>query len=317
MADILVRQAALDDTAAITRMFQAQIPVWQRVTPDGQVENVPSSALSLYERWLHGGPWMSVETGAIQLSRLLLGAGIALVAAVDATPLAYAEAYHGREPAPFGDNIHLARLVVHPDHTDDGLEAALVAQLLQLVRERGSQRLTVDRIANTALAPVFEQVFALRPLATIRRLSLPARTGQVFYQSSEQVSDDAMQIDGWQMPLGRTGSARQQWETLWVHTWDAIPQIRQRRTNRLHITAAGQEAFVCCQQQLYDSRSADIYCWSPKPLSNQILSAVRDWTHRAGYRTLGLAVTEETVKLFGAEAEPDIFSQDVCEVLPL
>ena len=55
----------------------------------------------------------------------------------------------------------------------------------------------------------------------------------------------------------------------------------------------------------YDPRSADLYSWSPKPISTQLLSAIRDWAHREGYRSLWLMVTEDTAKTLGPDAEPD------------
>jgi hypothetical protein len=66
-----VRQAGLDDTGAITALFGARIPIWQRINKQGQVEDVPYAQLTIYERWLHGGPWMSIETCAVLLNHLL------------------------------------------------------------------------------------------------------------------------------------------------------------------------------------------------------------------------------------------------------
>ena len=145
----------------------------------------------------------------------------------------------------------------------------------------------------------------------MRRFNVPARTGQGFYQTSEHPDPAASQIRGWHMPVGRLASARQQWETLWPTTWNAIPEIRQQRIHRLQFNASGQEALVCCQQQLYAARSANIYCWSPRPLTKQILTAIRDWSHREGYRTLVMTVLDDTASILGAEAEPDGFSQSV------
>lgn len=317
MAKIEVRQASLDDTQYITRMFQARIPVWQRMTPTGQIENVACDALTVYERWLHGGAWMSVETASIHLGRLLLGAGLAFVAVNGGEPLAYVEAYHSLEPEPFGSHLHLARLVTHADHSTEGLEAALVSHLLGTAARQKIARVMISRVTDTPESTVFQTHYRLNTLARLRRVSIAARTGQIFYKATDHADANPAQINGWSMPVGRTSSARQQWEMLWARTWDALPEIRQRRTHRLHISSAGQEAFVCCRQQLHDARSADVYCWSPKPLSNQLLSAIRDWSHREGYRTLVMTIGEETLKVFGAEAEPDIYTQDVCEVLPL
>jgi GNAT superfamily N-acetyltransferase len=309
MSKIDVRQATLDDTQAISALFCAHIPAWQRLNAAGQVEDVGYEALTLYERWLHGGPWMSVETGAIQLSHLLRGAGLPLVALVDGVARAYTEAYHNHEPAPFGHHLSLVHPVVHPDYAHAGLEAALIEQVAQQARARKCQRLTV----NLAVAEqrAFYESQGLRLAAAVRRYNLPARTGQGFYRAVEHPQDDPRQIENWFMVAGRLGGSRQQWELLWPRTWAALPEIaRQQPTYHLEFTAAGQTALVCCQQQLYAPRHIDVYAWSPKPLTAQLLTSVRDWAHREGYRTLVLAVADDTLKTLGAEAEPDGFSQD-------
>ena len=55
-----IRQPTLDDTQAISALFQAKFERWQRIDENGQVEDLPYEQLSLYERWLHGGAWMSI-----------------------------------------------------------------------------------------------------------------------------------------------------------------------------------------------------------------------------------------------------------------
>ncbi len=314
MPEIHVRQANLDDTQAVTAIARSRVGVWQRFTEQGLVEDIPYEALSVYERWLHGGPWMSVETGAIQLNHLLLGAGLPLVAEQGGHILAYSEVYPGVEPAPYGDHLHLGHLVVHSDAANAGLDKALLSHLIELAKAFKCERFTANCVANDTETAALYGHFGMQPISRVERVSLPARTGQVFYRAVEHPNADGAQINDWHMPVGRLGSARQQWETLWPPLWNAIPEIRERRTQRVHFSAAGQEAFICCQQQLYNPRSADLHCWSPKPLSGQLLTAIRDWSHREGYRTLVMAVTPDMRKTLGAEAEADGYYQDVYAV---
>ena len=62
MNSIHMRGAALDDTQAISALFRSHIAVWQRLNAGGQVEDVSYDSLTIYDRWMHGGPWMSGET---------------------------------------------------------------------------------------------------------------------------------------------------------------------------------------------------------------------------------------------------------------
>lgn len=300
-----VRRAGLDDSGAVSALFCARIPVWQRINPQGQVENVPYEALTVYERWLHGGPWMSIETCAILLNHLLMGAGVALVAVEQARVTGYVEAYHSIEPEPFGRSLHIAQLIAD----DPNVERALLEGLNGQAKALKCQHVTVTRVGGSS---PYDERYHVEPLSMVRRYNLPARQGQIFYRAVEHLNADPAQINGWCMPVGRFDCSRQHWEMLWSPKWETIPEMRQRRTARRHFSAAGQDAFMFCREHLYDPRSAEIYLWTPKPLSLQLVSAVRDWSHREGYRTLVMAVDEANVAALGADAEDDGYMQETC-----
>ncbi len=311
MAEIRVRLASLDDTQSISALFRARVTRWQRLNAAGQVEDVPYESLSIYERWLHGGPWMSVETAALHLSHLLRGAGLPIVALVDGRIGGYVEAFHGLEPEPFGSHLHIVGLTLRPDCEPEALADALLTYSLEQARQADCARLTTAVVPHDDFACRLYERQGLARLARVVRVSLPARTGQVFYRAAEHLSANPTQISGWHMPVGRLTSARHQWETLWPRTWHAIPELRARRAHRLKFSVAGQEALVYCEQQLYAPRSADVACWSPKPLSTQVLTALRDWAHHEGYRTLVMVTAQEVASLLGPDAEPDGFVQDI------
>lgn len=315
MTTPVIRLAGLDDTATISELARAEIGVWQRLDARGQVQDMDYNALSVYERWLHGGAWMSLETSAIYLGHLLRGAGIPTVASVDGHIVGYAESYMGQEPAPFGRHVHIAH-INSPDDADGAIRRALIDDVAERARAAGAQRLTVGVSSHDTDAIAFYQSCAMTLLSQVGRYTVSAATGQSFYRATEHLDPSPVQIKGWQMSIGRQQSARYHWETLWPRLWEIIPEIAQRRTHRLHVTASAQEAFVWCQQHLYDPRSADVSCWSPKPMGSQLLTAVRDWAHREGYRTLVLFVSEATTRLFGdgVEAPPYhhlIYARDI------
>ncbi len=304
------RTAQLDDTAAISRLFRAQIAVWQRINPRGQVEDVTYESLNIYGRWLHGGAWMSIETAAVYLNHLLQGAGYALVAvADDGEIIGYAEAYPGNEPTPFKKHLHLATLLTSDD--DQATKDALMAHLQQQAKQAGLKQITVGFSAYDAAALAYYRRFAMRRVERVVRYTLPAQPGQTFYKATQPTEAKPAHIEGWAMPIGRTENARYHWVQLWSGLWSALDEINTRKTHRLHFDATGQKAFICCQQQLYDPRSADIYCWSPNVLTPQLLTAIRDWAHRQSYRTLSFSVPENTVKALGQEAENTPYQQDI------
>src|SRR5512143_746748 len=101
--------------------------------------------MTLYERWQQGGPWVSVETCAVHLNRLLGGSGFPLVAEIDGEVMATAEVYEGFEPPPFGHHLNLAVLIAHADHLRQGLGTALVNYITEMARLMKCERVTMSQ----------------------------------------------------------------------------------------------------------------------------------------------------------------------------
>ncbi len=317
MSQIIVRTATLDDTAAITAIHASNIARWQRLGENGQVQDVPYEALTIHERWLHGGPWMSLETCAIHLNHLLsltasastLPAGIPLVAEIDGRVLAEAEVFPGNEPPPFGEHLHVGVLYVHAEAAGRGLEQALLAHSVALGKELGCKRVT---IANADVRDFSAE--AWQPLARVQRMTWPARTGQVFYQSTPHRAGDPAQIQGWAMPLGRGQSALQEWLMRWPDLWAGVPALRRQRIERLRFSAAGSNFFVLYVESPFDPRLAMVYVWAATVLSGPVLAAISDRAHKLGFRRLETLIRPEQAGSLGPEAETDGITQEIYSV---
>jgi GNAT superfamily N-acetyltransferase len=141
MNGLTVRPATPGDAAAITAVHCSHVQVWRR---GGKGEVVPYDVLSPYEHWLHGGPWMNVETCAAYL-RGWLGAGhLALVALQGDKVVGEAEFVEDEEPPPYGHVLHLSLLFVHAAHQGQGVGRTLVEAGVELARERGCAALTTQ-----------------------------------------------------------------------------------------------------------------------------------------------------------------------------
>ena len=98
---ITVRLATLADTTAIVDLHKSHQATWERLdAATGQVVAADYEELDLYERWQHGGPWMSIETGAVHLNRLLAGSGVPLVAEDEQGQLGAEDFNRGLQPLP-------------------------------------------------------------------------------------------------------------------------------------------------------------------------------------------------------------------------
>lgn len=307
-----VRSATIDDTHNIMKLFTAEVPKWQRLNQQGQVEDLPYEALTIYERWVHGGAWMTIETGVIWLSHILSGHGLAYVVEDESGIVAYAEAFYDDEPLPLGQHLYISEIQVDAS-CGDAVHHALADALIQNARSIG--RLTVSYPEyDTAQATYYRKYFGANETLRLAKYSLSAQTGQSFYKTRDHNDFNSKQIAGWDMSVGRWTSPRSLWESEWTEHWLAIPQIIERKKHRLFINAAGHEAIVCYHQQLYYPRSAEVYCWSAKKLSSQLIVAIRDWGHRAGFRNLILALPPASAKLLPAEVTADPHQQIIASV---
>ncbi|MCY3574062.1 MAG: hypothetical protein OXG92_08010 [Chloroflexi bacterium] len=307
-----VRQATLDDSGKVVRLFTQRVALWQRLNARGEVEDLPYESLTIYERWLHGGAWMSLETGAIWLSHLLGGNGGAYILEHDDDILAYAEVFVNDELTPMGEHLHLADMLVAAGWSDEA-HHALAEAILADARAVGRVSVAYPDY-DKELAVYFRKYFGTNELMRTRRHEVSAQVGQSFYKSQEFDKYDPALIDGWAMAVGRWGSPRELWEKEWIPHWDSIPQIVRRAKRRHYVNAAGHEALVCFHQQLYNARKADVYCWSPRNLSTQLLVALRDLGHRLGFRSLSLALPEESAQLLPADASAEPNQQVVATV---
>lgn len=284
MSQITVRQATLADAASITALYNLNVDAWTRRTLNGDTVPVDYADLTLFERWLIGGPWASVEMCAVHLANLLRGSdGIPLVAEVDGRVGAEAEVFIGREPEPFGHHINVSALAVHPEYGDIGLGSALLTYIQQIGDAIRCKRVTVaDGEADAAL---YEHHRFTRAHVG-QRMAISAQGGRVFYKASELKTFDSQQIDGWHMPLGRYQNARQEWDRMPPGLWNSVPEIVETETARLHITVTGQEAYALMQQDRTDPARVHAYVWTKRPINSLLVMALRDWASRHDYDSL-------------------------------
>ncbi|MDQ7035940.1 MAG: hypothetical protein Q9P01_14235 [Anaerolineae bacterium] len=225
----------------------------------------------------------------------------------------YVETYSSDEPAPYGYHLHIGRMATK--NNSDAEKDALMQFLLE--QAGGIGRITVSCTAYDNDSINFYKRYGMSAIDNVQQVSIPTVGGSVgFYKVTDHPQADIAQIANWSMPIGRIENAPYHWQHLWHNLWQAVPQIVARRTNRQHFNAGGQEALVCVQQHLYNPRSADIYCWTAKSLTAQVVNAIRDWAHKEGYRTLTMTVTEKIVLLLGSNIEKTpyqhtILSRDV------
>lgn len=282
----------LADAHAITDIYCSTIEggVFTRRNPDGTRTPTPYETLSIFERYLHGGPWMSVETCAVWLAHLLrYGDGIPLVAQADGIVLGEAEVAIGNEPAPFNRHLQITSLRIHADVSFQTLAVALLDYIKQMAEVMKYQQVLI----SAPDAPEFYRQQGFTPLITRRTIIMPTKEGRVFYKATEMTDFDPSRIDGWAMPVGRYQSARHQWEMIWPGFWNSVPELVEPEVARFDVTLTGQQGILMLEQDRQNGALAHVSLWSERPLTGHLVSAIRDRAARHEYTEL-MMLTDDT-----------------------
>ncbi|ALV62926.1 hypothetical protein ADU37_CDS12270 [Thermococcus sp. 2319x1] len=137
-----VRIARLDDCKAIVDVHCSGVERWIKKSGGGEASY---EELSIEERYLHGGPWMSVETCAIHINNLLLEGQFPIVAEENGGIMGNGEVLVSEEP--MGGKIrkiaHIDVLEVHKSFRGKGVGRAIVEFVEGLAREKGCELVTV------------------------------------------------------------------------------------------------------------------------------------------------------------------------------
>jgi GNAT superfamily N-acetyltransferase len=281
MSQITVRQATLADAIRITALHNATVPTWTRRGIEGEAIPTPYADLTLFERWLNGGPWASVEMCSVHLANLLRGSeGIPLVAENEGQVGAEAEIFIGQEPEPFGHHINVSRLAVHPEQDGVGLGSALITYILQIAEAIRCKRVT---IAHAEADAAFYEHHHFARAHSGQRIVLKTGSGRVFYKASDLKTFDPRQIEGWHMPLGRYQNAREEWDRMPPGFWNSVPEIVEPEAARLHVTVTGQEAYALMQADRDNPKRVHAWVWSKRPVNNLLVMTLLDWAAREDY----------------------------------
>jgi GNAT superfamily N-acetyltransferase len=315
---ISVRLATLQDAAAITAIHMSHIATWEHINADGTSNAIDYEALTLFERWQHGGPWMSIETCAVHLNRLLAGAGFPLVAEDGGQVIGMAEVYESHEPAPFGSHLELSVMSTHAGHKGRGVGAALMGYVRNMAKLMKCPKVIVSHVE----APEFYEKQGFRRLGFGHGVRISAQEGRIFYQSVDFKDRAYDQVKSWGMPMGRYRSSRQEWDKLFPQDWaSGIPELLQPQSLHVKITVSGaQPVFVYAREaDEVDFQPSDLHvaCWAQRPMTPQLLTAVRDWAFRIGYKTLisfMMDADRHTLNL-NADIQQTDYQQEVHELL--
>jgi len=140
--NIITRLATLNDVKSIVDIHCSDIEKWFKET-EGQKVEARYEDLSIEERYIHGGPWMTTETCAIHLNNLLVNGQYPLVAELNNRVVGELELYIGEEKGPLGRCGYIDILEVHRDYRGRGVGRALINKAIEIARNQKCQTIAV------------------------------------------------------------------------------------------------------------------------------------------------------------------------------
>jgi len=140
--DISIRMATLDDVKGIVDVHRSDVSKWYKIVNGKRVE-ARYEELNVIERWMLGGPWMSIETCAIHINHLLTSGQYPLVAVVEDKIVGELELYIGKDKGPLGKTAFIDIMWVHKDYRGKGVGKSLVNKALEIARKNNCDTISV------------------------------------------------------------------------------------------------------------------------------------------------------------------------------
>lgn len=255
---VVVRAATLKDAQGITEVHCSDIRQWVR-----HGERASYGSLTIFERWAHGGPWMSVETCTIHINNLLLAGHLPLVAEIEGAIVAQAEIYFGREPKPYGYNANISVCYVHAAFQGKGIGRKLLQESVRISLSRGCESITVHNPAESALG--FYKRCGFRLHRTYNEYVVKTSPYPKPYTHGPLPS--FKDLEDKHLVVGRYQSQRECYDML---VWEqcpgayALPGLRCRdiTQNSFVPLNSGGEAFLALRQ-LFGTQRPRLYLYTP------------------------------------------------------
>jgi GNAT superfamily N-acetyltransferase len=287
--DILIRPATPQDAASIAAIHCSNITRWFRWDAAHMPHPARYADLTSYERWQHGGPWMDAGTCLHHVEQLINGGGIGLVVESKGRLIATAELHPSHEPKPYGRNLNLSTLYVHRNHQGQGVGTALLQHAIELANEYDT--FTVAH----AEAPEFYKRHGLKLAERWVQYKLPTTKSRVAYETEPLPDTPYDLISGWALPVGRYQNARHEWERTRPHTSPTFDEWRGLRLERHWLTGRNFRAAVILEESPNERGLAEVFVFTQKALTPQLVSAVRGHVHNLGFEQLHCLVRSEVL----------------------
>jgi len=288
---MIVRQAKLEDVKDITDIHCSNIDKWYKDNGDEKIE-VPYEDISIYERFSHGGPWMSIDTCAVHINNMLLEGNYVLVAEEGKRVIGEIEIFIGNEPPPFGKNAHISVLFVHKEHQKKGIGTSLIEEAIQIANKCDCYTIStqpegknIDFYGKFDFVPFLKQV----------RIEINTEKYNRKCNIKEFESVDYEIVKDKVMIIGRYQSSKQMWEQNKLERYYAISEEFNILKN-VKFKVKGKEVYVKIRKG-FGKDKANIYAWADSSISMTLLMRrILNISSEMGFKIATFLIDEEIFK---------------------
>ncbi len=283
---IHLRRARLDDVPHIVRIHASGPVTWR----NEQGTPVPGpEGLSLYARYLSGGPWTAPETAAVHLHHLLREEGCyPWVAEVDGTVRGMAEAFLEEDPV-WGRALAVGILWVEAGWRRQGVGRALMGALLEQAGRLRCHTLAVPNGKREAAG--FYRRLGFEEWGAVEVWEVRAADAEAAPRVEGLPDLPYEAVRGLPLRVGRDWSARQAW--LLPRLWPALPELGEHLPQRLRLAGPAGEGILILAPAPGRPGLWDAFLWTAAPDLTPFLAWTAAEVARRGGARLRLGLPRE------------------------
>jgi GNAT superfamily N-acetyltransferase len=280
-----VRAATERDAPGICEVYRSEVDAWYRTLPDGS--RVPSryEDLSLFERFLHGGPWMDPEGCSAHLRGVLASGQRPLVAVEGDRVVGEMEVVVGPDHR-WGRTAHIDVLNVERGFQRKGAGRALVLDARRWAKEAACATLSTN--PEAAAVGFYHKCGLVNVLARQQELRLSVEAAGT--EGSSELLPGPIRSFAPLEPLDHVLGRFQTSFANWVR-WDwSVPGLTDRLKQEEGAMPSRGAYYRLCQSPVRE-RSVYLYAWAPD--ASELPDLLRSCVRRA--KALGYDTVETTV----------------------
>ncbi len=285
---VLIRKASLEDVRGIVETYCSGIGKWYRIVNGEKIE-ASYEELSIFERWSHGGPWMTIETCSIHLNYVIVNNQYPLVAVLDDKIVGELELYIGYEKGLLGRHGYIDVLEVHKNYRGRGIGRSLVEKAVEIARENNCETIAVWPDPNAI--GFYKKIGLNQILYNIKYVEIyleniepidPSRLGYREFPEEYSV------LENWYFVSPRIESSY----VAWLKSrWDYAVELEKTKSYEAYI----EPDTVFIMEEIWGEKdTASLYLWiRDKELLEEILNTLLGIAKHYGFKALRILVSNE------------------------